>query len=302
MIFGASGQDGTLMRKKLGNTKVVNVSSRPIQKEPNAKEINVIIESYNMSNLTKLLLEHKPNVVINFTGLSSVAECDNFPHRSLDLNFQVVENLVQSLIDSKMDNYTFVQCSSSEMFGLGKLLCNEEREMNPVTTYGKHKLKASEFLSSEIPDNLLNLILFNHESEFRTENFVTKKIINGVRSFKNTGLQTELGNVNSARDWSYAPDFIVGILKLIAAEKHGKFVFGSGTSHTVKDFAKLAMKFANVNEDFEEVFKIDANLFRTVETPPLLADTTKYNAEFSKLAKSSFERMVEKIIFNSTAS
>ena len=287
MILGASGQDGTLMRKKLGNTKVVNVSSRPIQKAPNAKEINVIIESYDMLNLTRLLMEHKPNVVINFTGLSSVAECDDFPHRSLDLNFQVVENLIQGLIDSKIANYTFVQCSSSEMFGSGELLCNEEREM---------------FLSSEIPDNLLNLILFNHESEFRTENFVTKKIINGVRSYKNTGLQTELGNVNSARDWSYAPDFIVGILKLLAAEKHGKFVFGSGISHTVKDFAMLAMKFANMNEDFEEVFKIDANLFRRVETPPLLADTTKYNAEFSKLTESSFEKMVEKIFFNSTAS
>jgi GDP-D-mannose dehydratase len=176
MILGASGQDGTLMRKKLGNTKVVNVSSRPIQKAPNAKEINVIIESYDMLNLKRLLMEHKPNVVINFTGLSSVAECDDFPHRSLDLNFHVVENLVQGLIDSKITNYTFMQCTSSEMFCLGELLCNEEREMNPVTIYGKHKLKASEFLSSEIPDNLLNLILFNHESEFRTENFVTKKL------------------------------------------------------------------------------------------------------------------------------
>ena len=299
-IIGASGQDGTLMRLALRDAKVICVSRRPLQKSLNAREIIEVVNSYEISNLKNLIEKYKPDVILNFSGLASVAECQQYPEKSLAFNFQIVEKLVEAIKDSKNNNCIFVQCSSSEMFGQGEIICNEDRSMNPVTIYGKHKMQAINYLNSQIGERLLNLILFNHESEYRSEKFVSKKIVNGIRKHIITGEQIKLGDINSARDWSYAPDFIAGMLKLISAEKIGNYVFGSGISHTVKEFALLAMKFQKIDKDFEEVFTVDKNLYRSVETPPLLADSSKYSNEFSRLTKHNFEKMVHTLLFNSS--
>lgn len=83
-----------------------------------------------------------------------------------------------------------------------------------------------DFQKGTISDNLLNLILFNHESEHRSEKFVSKKIINGILNYQKTGKQISIGNVNSARDWSYALDFVSGMINLLRANKIGDYVLG----------------------------------------------------------------------------
>ena len=128
---------------------------------------------------------------------------------------------------------------------------------------------------------------------------MTKKIINGVIDFNDTGRKIKIGNVNSARDWSYAPDFIKGMLNLLKSNKTGDYVFGSGKSYTVKEFALLVMNFAKVQVSFSELFELDDNFVRKIETPPLVADSGKYLSEFGNLNSFSFEKMVETLYLNS---
>jgi len=299
LILGASGQDGTLMRKALKSSKIVSLSSKLLLNFGNDKDIHIRIEKYEATKLTEIFKEYKPDFILNFAGLSSVAECEIDIQKSHEFNFRLVEKIIQAILDAKLTDYIFLQCSSSEMFGEGEVYCNEDRQISPVTIYGKHKAQAMNFLKTEIEDNLLNLMLFNHESEYRSEIFVTKKIINGIKRYVKTGERVKLGNIYAARDWSYAPDFISGMIRLLEAQRTGDYVFGSGISHTVKEFAMLAMNFERVDLDFNEVFNIDQTFFRTVETPILLADSSKYVNEFSALNSINFEGMVEAIVLNS---
>jgi GDPmannose 4,6-dehydratase len=301
LILGAAGQDGTLMRKALKNSKIISLSSKLLLSSGNTKEILIRMEKYETTKLTEIFKKHKPDYILNFAGLSSVAECEINTQKSHEFNFQLVNKITQAIMDAKLTDYIFLQCSSSEIFGEGEVYCNEDRQINPITIYGKHKAQAMSFLKTEIKDNLLNLMLFNHESEYRSEIFVTKKIINGIKKYVKTGERVNLGNIYSARDWSYAPDFISGMIKLLEAQRTGDYVFGSGISHTVKEFAMLAMNFERVDSDFNEVFNIDQTFFRTVETPILLADSSKYANEFSALNSINFENMVEVIVLNSSS-
>jgi GDPmannose 4,6-dehydratase len=296
LILGASGQDGTLIRKILKNSKTVSISRSVLENLGNAEDVQIQIKHYHTPELTEIISKYKPKYILNFGGLSSVAESESQPAQSFEMNYLQVTKVIAAINAAKLKDYIFMQCSSSEVFGEGVLKCNESRQINPITVYGKHKARAMDFLKSTISDNLLNLILFNHESEYRSEKFVSKKIINGILSYQKTGEQISIGNVNSARDWSYAPDFVSGMVNLLGANKIGDYVFGSGTSHTVMEFALLAMKFSKIELNFNELFKIDNSFFRKVETPALLADSSKYTREFSNLNNYTFEEMVE-IIF-----
>jgi GDPmannose 4,6-dehydratase len=293
LILGASGQDGTLIRKFLKNSKTVSISKEPLKKFGNFEDVQITIAHYNTPEITEIINKYNPKYILNFSGLSSVAESESNAAKSYELNYLQVTKIVAAIENARLKDYIFMQCSSSEIFGKGVLKCNESRQITPVTVYGKHKAQAMDFLKSTISDHLLNLILFNHESEYRSEKFVSKKIINGILRYQETGEQISIGNVNSARDWSYAPDFILGMINLLKANKIGDFVFGSGTSHTVMEFALLVMKISKIKLDFNKLFKVDDSFFRKVETPALLAESSKYIQEFSNLNNYTFEEMVE---------
>jgi GDPmannose 4,6-dehydratase len=293
LILGAGGQDGTLIRKNLKNSKIVSISRGVLGNLGNSEDVHIQIKQYNTPELTEIITKYRPKYILNFGGLSSVAECEGQPQQSFEMNYLQVTKVVAAINRAKLKDFTFMQCSSSEIFGEGILRCNESRQINPITVYGKHKAQAMDFLKSTIYDNLLNLILFNHESEYRSEKFVSKKIINGILNYQKTGEQISIGNVNSGRDWSYAPDFVLGMVNLLRSNKIGDYVFGSGTSHTVMEFALLVMKFSKIQLGFNELFKIDNSFFRKVETPALLADSSKYIQEFSNLNNYTFEEMVE---------
>lgn len=299
LILGASGQDGHLIRTLLTKSQLISVSCKVLEDFGNSNEKRIRVRNYSLQEIKDIMEQYQPNYILNFAGLTSVAECERDPLKSFELNYQLVTRIVEAIKYVDLPRYIYMQCSSSEIFGEGVTNCNENRDLNPLTIYGKHKAQALVFLRNEITGNLLNLVLFNHESEYRAETFVTKKIINGVIDFNDTGRKIKIGNVNSARDWSYAPDFIKGMLNLLKSNKTGDYVFGSGKSYTVKEFALLVMNFAKVQVSFSELFELDDNFVRKIETPPLVADSGKYLSEFGNLNSFSFEKMVETLYLNS---
>ena len=95
------------MRMALRDSKVICVSSRLLQKSLNAREIIEVVNSYQISNLTYLIKKYKPDIIFNFSGLTSVAECQQYPEKSLAFNFQIVEKLVEAIKISKNKNCLF---------------------------------------------------------------------------------------------------------------------------------------------------------------------------------------------------
>jgi GDPmannose 4,6-dehydratase len=119
-----------------------------------------------------------------------------------------------------------------------------------------------------------NGIRFNHESPRRGETFVTRKITRAVARIA-AGEQNELymGNLDSVRDWGYAPEFVEGMWRMLQHDTPEDFVLATGTAHTVKDF--LQFSFERADLDWEKYVKFDERYLRPTEVDSLVGDPSK---------------------------
>jgi GDPmannose 4,6-dehydratase len=138
-------------------------------------------------------------------------------------------------------------------------------------------------------------ILFNHESERRGENFVTRKITRAVGRIK-AGLQDELrmGNTTALRDWGYAPEYIEAMWLMLQQDKPDDYVIGTGTQHSVQEFIDKAFESAGL--DKEKYVKIDQKFMRPSEVDTLIADSNKAKSVLGWVPKVNFENLVERMV------
>lgn len=141
-----------------------------------------------------------------------------------------------------------------------------------------------------------NGILFNHESPIRGMQFVTRKITDGVAKIK-MGLidKLSLGNLEAKRDWGFAGDYVEAMRMMLQSEKPDDYVIGTGENHSVKEFVKLAFKYAGIN-DWEKHVVIDVRFKRPAEVPNLKARATKAQKQLGWKAKTSFEDLVKMMV------
>jgi GDPmannose 4,6-dehydratase len=135
-------------------------------------------------------------------------------------------------------------------------------------------------------------ILFNHESERRGLEFVTRKITHAVARIK-LGKQNfvELGNLDSKRDWGYSPDYVEAMWLMLQQDKPEDFVIGTGKTWSVQQLCETA--FNVVGLDWKNYVKINDKFKRPAEVDLLVADPTKANTQLHWTPKTSFERMIE---------
>jgi GDPmannose 4,6-dehydratase len=145
---------------------------------------------------------------------------------------------------------------------------------------------------------LHSMILFNHESEFRPSNFVSQKIsIGAARVFLGRESALRLGNMASARDWGYAPDFIIAMTKILFAEEARDYVIATGKVHTVEEMLQHAFNVIGV-ADYTQYFVSDPTLYRKVETPPLVGNASRIQKELGWSPSTTFEDMVRLMVNN----
>jgi len=136
-----------------------------------------------------------------------------------------------------------------------------------------------------------NGILFNHESPLRGLEFVSRKISDGVARIKlGISKKLTLGNMDSQRDWGFAPEYAEGMWKILQQRKPDDFVLATGEKHTVKEFAELA--FNHVNLDWKKYVKTDKKLFRVLEVNQLKGNTKKSKKILKWNPKTKFEKLV----------
>ena len=193
----------------------------------------------------------------------------------------------------------FYQASSSEMFGkVHAVPQTETTPFYPRSPYGVAKVYGHWITVNyrESYDMFTSSgILFNHESERRGKEFVTRKISDAAARIK-LGLQHELrlGNLDAQRDWGFAGDYVRAMWLMLQRDRPDDYVIATGRTHAVRDFVRLA--FAAVDLDWERYVVVDPRYYRPADVDLLVGDASKARAELHWMPDVRFEALVERMV------
>ena len=254
------------------------------------------------SSITNLVNNIQPDEVYNLAAQSHVAVSFSNPIYSALTSTVGTVTLLESLrnLEKKVK---FYQASSSEMFGgATKDKLNEKSAFDPKSPYAAGKVFSHDMtkIYRESYDMFaVNGILFNHESPLRGETFVTRKITRAVGRISQ-GIQKKLvlGNMEASRDWGFAGDYTKGMFMMMQHDVPDDWVLATGNTYTVKEFAKKAFNYANLNwEDFVETSE---KYQRPNEVNHLLGDPSKANNVLKWNPEYSFDDLVKMMVESDT--
>ena len=312
LITGITGQDGSYLAELLLDKKYkVYGTVRRNSYIHNYKRIDHIrdkLELYYydlMDNsiiriINEIINSNKDFEILeiyNLAAQSHVQISFDIPEYTCNTNSLGVLNIletIRNLDETKKSKIKFYQAGTSEMYG--KVLetpQNENTSFNPQSPYACSKV-FSHFLVNNYRDSYdifaCNGILFNHESSRRGYNFVTMKIIRGIKSIMNGKLDyIELGNIYSKRDWGHAKDYVYGMWLMLQQDISDNYVLATGKTYTIKYFIEKCFEYmgktitwngSGLNEvgiDETNIIRIKINkkYFRPSEVDLLLGDPTK---------------------------
>jgi GDPmannose 4,6-dehydratase len=142
-------------------------------------------------------------------------------------------------------------------------------------------------------------ILFNHEGEYRGEEFVTRKITKGVSEIAKGNLKKiRLGTLEPKRDWGYAGDYVEAMWLMLQQEIPDDYVIATGETHSVREFLELAMKYAGLTGLPEDFVEIDENFKRPAEVDLLVGDSSKALIKLGWKPRMNFNQLVKKMVDN----
>jgi GDPmannose 4,6-dehydratase len=225
------------------------------------------------SRLATLLSSIAPEEVYNLGAQSHVRVSFDEPEYTGDTTGMGTTRLLEAIRMIGLD-CRFYQASSSEMFGATPPPQNEQTPFYPRSPYGAAKVY-SYWMTRNYREAYgmfaVNGILFNHESPRRGETFVTRKITRSVARIK-AGLEDTLflGNIDSARDWGYAPEYVEAMWRMLQQDEPSDYVVATGTSYTVRDFLRFSFEHAGL--DWEKHVKFDDRYLRPTEVDSLIGD------------------------------
>jgi GDPmannose 4,6-dehydratase len=336
LITGFTGQDGYLMASYLlRNTDNVIVCGirRVVRGEIDDPEnllsndrIKLIdLDITDQINVERVIEEECPDYFINLGANSFVGNSWSMPVNHMETNFMAVLYQLEA-IKKHAPHCRYYNAGSSEQFGNVDYSPQDiKHPFKPRSPYGVSKCAAHHLL--KVYRESYNLyavqgILFNHEGIRRGEEFVTRKITKEVARINEELLYKkpkplELGNLDAKRDWSDSEDFVKGIWLMLNQERGEEkdYVLASGETHSIRDFVEQAFKVADlegrwegegVNEkyicrfdksEFEAVV-INPEFYRPAEVELLLGDSTPARKELGWEPKTSFNKLVEKMVVN----
>lgn len=277
----------------------------------------------DLSTMINAVKESQPDEVYNLAAMSFVAQSFNEPIASANITGISALNILEAVRTVKPDA-KFYQASTSEMFGgcfedqsEGFTGYNEKSNFHPRSPYGISKLFAH--WSTKNYRESYDLftcsgILFNHESERRGHEFVTRKISDGAARIKAGLLDClELGNLDAKRDWGYAKDYVKAMWLMMQHDKPDDYVIASHECHTVREFVELAFKALGITIEWQgsgidehgidkatgkTIVSINPSLFRPAEVNLLLGDATKAESELGWKREVSFPELVRRMAEN----
>jgi GDPmannose 4,6-dehydratase len=309
LITGITGQDGSylaelLLSKGYEVHGIIRRSSsfntgrlNDIYEDPHVDNRKMILhygDLQDSTSLANLIREIKPTEIYNLGAQSHVKVSFEIPEYTADITgtgtIRILEALRASGVNSK-----FYQASSSELYGSTPPPQNELTPFHPRSPYGAAKIFsywATVNYREAYEMHASNGILFNHESPRRGATFVTRKITRAVARIA-AGIEKEvyLGNLDSVRDWGYAKEFVEAMWLMLQQPRGDDFVIATGESATVRQFAEVAFKKANLN--WEDHVKIDKRYLRPSEVDSLVGDASKAQEVLGWKAKTNWKKLAE---------
>lgn len=275
------------------------------------------------SSLTRIIAEVKPDEIYNLAAQSHVKVSFDVPEYTADVVAVGTLRLLESVRILGMEKKCRIyQASTSELFGkVEEIPQCETTPFHPQSPYAVAKLYAY-WIMRNYRDSYhmftANGILFNHESERRGENFVTRKISMAAARIK-AGKQDKLylGNLNALRDWGYALDYVECMWLILQQDKPDDYVIATGEQHSVREFTTLAFREVGIElrwegEGLEEkgidtatgrvLVEVDPRFFRPAEVETLLGNPAKARNELGwNPRKTSFTDLVKKMVRSDVA-
>jgi GDPmannose 4,6-dehydratase len=310
LITGILGQDGPYLAKLLleKGYKVYGLIRR--HSNPNFSNLDYLgitdqVEYLSgdltdEASLINIIKSVKPNEVYNLAAQSFVGGSWDQATLTTEINALGTLHLLNAVkFFSPMTK--FYQASTSEMFGNSNVngIQDEETPFHPRSPYAISKLYAYWIVNNYKESYGMfccNGILFNHESPIRGQEFVTRKITNGIAKIK-LGLATEirLGNLDSKRDWGFAGDYAEAMYLMMQQEQPDNFIISTGITHSIRDFCDIAFKHVGIS-DWEKYIVIDPQFKRPAELFVLQGKSDKARKVLGWEPKVKFEELVKMMV------
>ena len=325
LITGITGQDGSYLAELLleKGYKVFGLVRRKSKLDfNNAEHLKGKVEFIfgdmtDQSSLIRAISIAQPDEVYNLAAQSFVATSWESPLATAEIDGVGVTNILEAIRIIKPDA-RFYQASTSEMFGLVQEVPQKETTpFYPRSPYGVAKLYGH-WITKNYRESYglyaCSGILFNHESERRGEEFVTRKITKAVARIKN-GLQDvlELGNLDAKRDWGHSRDYVEAMWLMLQQDEADDYVISTGETHPVREFVELAFKAADIKIEWHEsnekeyativgtnkiVVKVNPKFYRPAEVDLLIGDCSKAEKILGWKRKISYEQLIKLMVQN----
>jgi GDPmannose 4,6-dehydratase len=310
LITGITGQDGFHLTELLQSKgyKIFGLlngqrNSRAIEFSNKFPDVEMIEgDLTDFSSLIRSIDISKPNELYNLGAISFVGLSFKQPELTADVTGLGPLRLLEAIrtLGAEKD-IRFYQASSSEMFGkVQQVPQTEITNFYPRSPYGVAKVYAHQICINYRESYGMHIscgILFNHEGEYRGEEFVTRKITKGVAQIARGNLEKiRLGTLEPKRDWGYAGDYVEAMWLMLQQNYPDDYVIATGKTNSVRDFLVKALNVANLKGQPEDYVIIDENFKRPAEVDLLIGDATKAKLALGWEPKVSFEKLVEKMV------
>ena len=311
LILGVTGQDGSFMAELL--LKKGYVVHGLIRKSAtgNLRNVSKIIESNKLFkihhgdlldfvSITNIISKIKPDEIYNFADQDHVRWSFELPSYSFAVTGASVINILE-IIKEHSPKSKFFQPLSSNMFGgSNNSRQNETESLTPRSIYALGKVTA--YHACKLYRDVFGLkicgaIFYNHESEIRPEEYVTRKITKAVaRIYYGKQKTLKLGDVNAKIDWGYAKDYVEVSHKIMQQKKPDFFIIASGKKHSVLEFVKKSFNYVGL--DYKKYIKIEKKLFRPSKTVSLVGNTNKARKILKYRTKTNLDKLISIMMEN----
>ena len=255
----------------------------------------------DQNSLYRALQKSDPDEVYNLAAQSFVGVSWDIPEATGDVNALGTLRMLEAIREYN-PAIKFYQACTSEMYGkMVENPANESTPFYPRSPYGVAKLYAY-WITKNYRESYdmfaCSGILFNHESERRGIEFVTRKISDAVARIS-LGMADgiSLGNLDSKRDWGYAPDYVEGMWLMLQQDHPDDFVLATGETHSIRDFLDLAFDAIGISE-WEDYVTQDPRFYRPAEVDVLKGDFSKAKQVLGWQPKVDLKEMVSRMVRN----
>lgn len=303
LVTGISGQDGSFLAELLlskGYT-VHGIIRRTSQADlPNIKHLldSITLHPADMTDAGSIhaaIEKSQPDEIYNLAGMSQVRWSYDVPSMTMDVNCGGLLRIIESVRSLKLDCKIYQACSS-EMFGkVQEVPQTEKTPFYPRSPYGVSK--AAAYYMARVYRESYGMkiycgFLFNHESERRGQEFLSRKVCKAVAEIS-VGLRQRitLGNLDAKRDFGYAKEYVDWIWNIMQHHTPDDFVIATEETHSARELVQLAFKHVGI-EDWESYVDYDPALMRPAEVDLLIGDASKSKQVLGFSAKVKFPELV----------